>query len=548
MLTNRIIFLRNYKVKVREYILLSHRCCLECQKPAVIINRYAPNIFNTEMNRAGSQKIFYLWIGRIFIPMVLLMGATARITAWWQNRSLFIDEANLARNICEKRWTDFFGRLDYEQYAPPLFCLICKLFTQVFGNIELALRAFPLLCGLASLMLFFYIARQLIYKNWVLLITVWIFSFSEMQLRYSTEGKQYICDVAVALVIVAYSLWQSKHAFQAGIAVVLGIVAPWLSMPAVFILAGAGIVFLRNAWVANDRRALMRVSAVGVLWLLNFAVFYLLILQESVRTDALTQYHQPWFFPLFPSTKEELLQGLNLLKIFPYYTAGYTVLALATGAIGIVTGFIYSARKNIFAFLLLGIPVFICVLASGIKLYSLAPRMILWSFTLLILVQGIGWQWIVNRISVYLSVPAFIIVVIAVAGLQEGLQVFYKPLRLEEIRIVLDSVSNRFMDNDALYVHHEAWPAVAYYKDCHLHREQYQFGKRIIRGTWDSEPDQQTILTENQRHGRVWLVYSHVISESARHAMANDLQVLEAYAHRIDSIKAEGAFGYLYEY
>lgn len=498
------------------------------------------------MSRSAFLKIFYLFIER-FIPAVLLTGVAARIMAWWQNRSLFLDEANLARNICEKSWVEFFGLLDYDQYAPPLFCLTCKLVSQVFGNTELALRAFPLLCGLASLMLFFYIARQLISNNLVLLITVWIFSFSEIQLRYSTECKQYICDVAVALVIVAYSLWQSKHTFRVWIAVVVGIVSPWLSMPSVFILIGAGIVFIRNEWVANNRRALLRVIVVGALWLLSFAVYYLLGLRGSIRTDSLTQYHQPWFFPLFPSTKEQLLNMLGLLKAFPYYTAGYTVFALAAGGIGIVTGLIYSSRKNIPAFLLLGIPVFICIVASGFEVYSLVPRMILWAFTLLMLLQGLGWQWITAQISAYRIIP-LIVLCVFVAGLNDGWQVFYKPLEIEEIRPVLDSVNKRFMDNDVLYVHHEAWPAMAYYKDCHLHREQYQFGKRIIRGTWDSRPEQRTITTENRQHGRVWLVYSHVISESARQAMASDLQVIDGYAHRIDSIKAEGAFGYLYEF
>src|SRR6266446_4256159 len=104
------------------------------------------------MNQSASQKKIYLLIGRLFIPAVIVAGAAARVMVWWQNRSLLIDEANLARNICEKRWAEFFRSLDYDQYAPPLFCLICKWVTKVLGNTELALRAFPLLCGLCSLM------------------------------------------------------------------------------------------------------------------------------------------------------------------------------------------------------------------------------------------------------------------------------------------------------------------------------------------------------------------------------------------------------------
>ncbi|MEO5674700.1 MAG: hypothetical protein ABIQ74_08635, partial [Chitinophagales bacterium] len=275
---------------------------------------------------------------------------------------------------------------------------------------------------------------------------------------------------------------------------------------------------------------------------------YLIVIRRSIHTDSLIQYHQPWFFSIFPSSKEQLLKDLNLFKTFPYYTAGYTVIALAAGGIGIVTGLIYSSRKDITKFLLLGVPFFIAVIASGFEVYSLMPRMMLWAIALLLLLQGIGWQWIAEKISPYLAAMLLVVVIISVAGLQTGWQVFYKPLKIEEIRTVLDSVRNRFMDNDELYVHHEAWPALAYYKDCDLQRERYQFGKQIIRGTWNSQPNQQTIITSNHEHGRVWLIYSHVISESTRQAIFSDLRVIEGFANPLDSIKAVGAFGYLYEY
>lgn len=499
------------------------------------------------MNVTSLNEAANVFVKRFLILGVLLFGMGERIFVWGQNRSLGIDEANLARNICEKKWTEFFDRLDYDQYAPPLFSLISKLITQIFGNTEFALRAFPLLCGLISLILFYHAARQVISNNWILLITVWIFSLSEMQLRYSTEHKQYMCDVAMALLIVVYVLWQSRQPFRTGIAAAIGILTPWFSMPAVFILAGAGLVFIKKGLADNDHRTLLRVSTVIALWLLNFAGYYFLILQESIQTDALSSYHKSWFFPLFPATKDQLLQAFSLLKAFPYYTAGYTALALIAGGIGIIAGLIYSFRKNISIFFLLGASVIVSIGASGFEVYSLIPRMILWAFTLLLLLQGVGWQWIAEKMPAYI-LPVLLVIGIAIASLHKGWQVFYKPLYIEEIRPVLDSLRGSTFNDKIFYVHHEAWPAVAYYKDCHRDRTQYQFGEQLIRGSWNIRPQRQVIATKNQEHGHVWLIYSHVISRETLNSMARDLQVIGEYAHLLDSIKTEGAFAYLYEF
>lgn len=61
------------------------------------------------------------------------MAFAVRLSIYTQSRDLFIDEANLARNLYEKECVALLGVLDYEQFAPPLFVLSTKLNAQVFG-------------------------------------------------------------------------------------------------------------------------------------------------------------------------------------------------------------------------------------------------------------------------------------------------------------------------------------------------------------------------------------------------------------------------------
>ena len=476
---------------------------------------------------------------------VLAAGGLVRLAVWWQNRSLFIDEANLARNFCEKGLTAFLSPLDHDQYAPPLFCMAERLCMQYFGQQEQALRLFPLLCGLASLVLFYHIARRLITEPWVLLMAAWIFSFSDILIRYATEGKQYGCDLAVALGLVAWGLAQAERRFQPWLFGVAGVVAVWLSMPSVFVLFGAGLFFFRKSAVEKNTRAMLQVAGAAAVWLVSFMLNYWLILRPSLGVQALVEYHKTWFFPLFPGSWAQVKQARDLLLTFPYYTAGHTVLALATGSIGTLGGVIYLVGKQKPAAFLVVLPVLVCVLVSGFGQYSLAPRMLVWAFPLALLAQGRGWQWAWERIPAAWLILPFVLFA-ATAGLQQGWQYLRKPFTIEEIRPVLEAIGRDFQAGDAIYVGHEAWPAVAYYTECHREREHFPFSKQCIHGAWDGHPTPDRLLLDCQRPRRIWLVYSHVVSEASRHMMEADLAVIDAFAQRQQTLAQPGAYGYLY--
>ena len=83
----------------------------------------------------------------------------------WQyvsHASLWIDEAALARNIIDRPVSALFFPLDYAQVAPPGFLLIQKAVVLTIGASEYALRLFPLLCGVAALLVFARLAHYLL--------------------------------------------------------------------------------------------------------------------------------------------------------------------------------------------------------------------------------------------------------------------------------------------------------------------------------------------------------------------------------------------------
>ena len=78
-----------------------------------------------------NEKI-YKWLAYAAI----LLGIIIRVSVYLQNRNLFIDEANVARNIYERGFADLATPLSYEQYAPPIFLWIVKFITVFMGLVN----------------------------------------------------------------------------------------------------------------------------------------------------------------------------------------------------------------------------------------------------------------------------------------------------------------------------------------------------------------------------------------------------------------------------
>src|ERR1700748_715444 len=102
-----------------------------------------------KLSKVNKDKYLH-WL----VIAIIIVGVVLRLIYYFQNRCLFIDEANIARNIYERSLEGLAKPLNYEQYAPPLFLWIIKISTLLFGCSEFAFRLFPLLCGIASLFLF----------------------------------------------------------------------------------------------------------------------------------------------------------------------------------------------------------------------------------------------------------------------------------------------------------------------------------------------------------------------------------------------------------
>jgi 4-amino-4-deoxy-L-arabinose transferase-like glycosyltransferase len=430
--------------------------------------------------------------------LILLGSFAIRLVVFGQNRSLFLDEANLARNIAERSFGALWLPLSYQQSAPPLFSMSIKTSTLLLGHTEWALRLIPLLAGLGSLILFYLIAKRLLSSGVIFLFALWVISFHQGLLHYATECKQYSTDVFITLLLVWLALkyadwWHSWKQTMAWI--LLGLLCMMYSMPSIFVLASICIYFLAHHW-QTFRRVSKRHLFAFTTWGLGFALFYFLILKPQVGSQQLQAYHADYYFPLLPTSAKEWSQLFYLLHQVIKDFAGPTVMGLVVGGIGLAGGLFYWIIEKKREGLLIFLPILATIVASGLHLYSLMSRLILFLVPLLVITWAVGWDYLLKYVSRRWKVAGWVLILFLVS-LHTSYRYFWNPFQIEEIRPALKYLEAHQKENEKLYLSRWAQPAFRYYT------QHYQIPIKI-------ELDE---MTDPGEATTSWLLYNHLIAD-----------------------------------
>lgn len=414
-----------------------------------------------------------------------------------------IDEANLTFNIIDRSVMGLFAPLDHEQYAPPLFLLLQKTAMWVGGVNEYALRLVPFLFSCLFLWWFRLLMLRLtsgFWATWAMLPA----GFSWYFLRYSTEVKQYSSDMAIAVGLLYLAVcWPAHRVTSRQIAtwVVVGFVAIWASMPAVFILAAIGIYYLWQE-KANPGKALIRWIIPAVAWLASFGTYYFLILQHDIGLEKLQDYHSRYFIRFnwwetgVAEAQLQLLQELHQV-IFPPIAA-----LLLLSAIGIV-GFFWRS-DSIGKKLLLLLPVLLTMLAAALQQFSLIPRVSLFLFPIVLVALAYGWQALVRNLAGMWRYTALSLLLLVGLG-QINITYFWQRMEAEPIREAIAYIQESGYAGEQVLVHHEAGPAFRFYTQYHDLQLDYQLALVTI-ADWDSTA---SILLSLHNNGPCWLLAAH---------------------------------------
>ena len=440
------------------------------------------------MLRDSQNKIdkilYYLAIAIIFV------GIALRIIVWLQNRDLIIDECNIARNLYEKGFAELSHALDYEQYAPPLFMWMLKLSAMAFGFSEQSLRLFPLLTGIAALFVFLAVLRQFMsFRSlWYPLI---LFATGHWFLRYSTELKQYMPDILITLSLtllaIKTDIVHRKPLSFVMIWLVVGSIAVWSSMPAIFTLVAVGIYYLCVVIRGKQFKKIGLLVIPGLLWLAQFAFYFFTVLKDQVNSDYLQDFHMPFFLFGTPDDKGQWMHDWQVTTDILKHATGYghyvfmfnfTLLLIGVGAL--------IFKRNIKGLLVL-VPIGIAFTLAVFNKFSLIPRVVLFLMPLMQLLVGYGLHvllsaWPGKRASA--AGPASILKAVYIVSIlalpvwavrsHNALGMITHPFVSEQATWGLQFLKDNKLPGDRLFVHNGGRPSYIYYTQMHPGKGQWK--------------------------------------------------------------------------
>jgi uncharacterized membrane protein len=225
------------------------------------------------------------------LAVLIGLGAALRLWQYAGNPGLWMDELAVAHNLATRSLALLLtAPLLDDQVAPPGFLLISRAVVVAFGSSEYALRLFPLLCSLASLPLFAWIARRVLSPAGAVL-TVALFALSSGVALFAAEAKQYASDVLATLVLTELALrWLAGATPRRTLALaVAGVLALFFSQTAAFVLAGLAAAL----WVGVDRRERRALVVPVALWT---AATALSVLYARARMSSGLMAYMHWFW------------------------------------------------------------------------------------------------------------------------------------------------------------------------------------------------------------------------------------------------------------
>jgi hypothetical protein len=417
----------------------------------------------------------------------------------------------------------------------------------VLGNNEYALRALPLVCGVASLPLFWALARRLL-PTPAAAVAVVLFALTPSLVFYASEAKQYSVDVVCTLVLLLLAARVIDARDETRPAVVLGVVGAlvvWLSHAALLVLAGIGVALSAHALLTRDARRARRVVVALGPAAVSTGIAYAVSLRHLAGNRFLLEF---W------------AAGLAPRPITPSSAARWAAHALPAlfadpGGLArpVVAGWMFVGGVAVLAWCrrwptaLVVLPGVAAVAAAVARDYPIESRLSL--FLVPLLVAGVSAIASLPTLVPRVRWPAAIIaggllVLTASHALDTTWGWVRHPIRISETRQVFTALRARAQPGDEVDVHWGAGAAYLYYGPITGVVARSQVTAEPDGGTCD---DPRALAPHGTGH-RVWIVFGYVPGRLPRDEVDLVLSHYDVIAHRAAHIRGDHASAWLYDF
>ena len=490
------------------------------------------------MAETKNRKAYLFYFSLIW--GTIIFGIFLRLHQFLYNRSLWIDEISIALNAANKP----FGMFFHNQISPLGFLAIEKALIHIFGNNEYVLRAFPLFCGIISILLFYKFAKYYLSRNAVL-ISLGLFALSDGLIYYSSEAKQYSSDVFIALLLYLLTICVERNNFSSLSLIlfaVTGFFAALISFPAIFVLAGIEAVFLVLLWKRREWHKIFNCAMSCAILSIGFAGYYYFALDYLSTNERL---HRIWAEAFPPVSVFGLIDWLNSDAFRSFFTVSglfswyFSILFFSTGCI-----MMFRKNKKLLFYLIA--PLLFTLLASVLRKYPFCDRLLLFTLPSTILIMAAGILKIGSAVFNKAKIAGCLLIfAVFLTPFQTAIGHIRNPRVMEEIKPVLQYISLHRQEHDTIYIYYGASKAFTYYsRRYNLTSADYIIGL-------DSKKDRKEYKEELDKlkgKKRVWIIFSNVYDLVKEEGSEKTffLNYLDKIGMRLDSIVMTGSSAYLY--
>lgn len=412
--------------------------------------------------------------------IIICIGIILRLVRYLNNPSFNFDEVQTAIDILNRSFSDLIHPSPDEVSTYPfVFHILTKIAVQLFGNTEYSFRIFPMLYGILSLFLFYYVAENYISPKAVP-ASLLLFAILDSPVLYSSILKPYSGDVFFALLVYASLFYyQSKNytPLRTSLFAILGAIIILFSNASVFVLAGVGTSLVLFRLIEKEWSKIGHISTVCLTWALSFIVYYFVVIKNIMTNidvgveEILTREQALFPFPpkslsdvrWFIDTFFDTFNFMDFLD-FPH---GLTLTGIA--ALLFLAGCISMYAKDKERFFTLVSPVLFTLAAAALHKYPFRGRLILFltPLFLLIIAEGINYIYEETRNNSRVII-ATIVILLFIYPVSWAANHVKKPLSQGGIKPVLQHIKDNWQDGDILYVHFYAQYEFDYYSKYHL--------------------------------------------------------------------------------
>jgi hypothetical protein len=244
--------------------------CLIFSFTFLVQKTFIPDSIQNFIEKYGKRVFVYASAAAVAMSIVV------RIIMYVKCRSLWLDEASLAKNIVFRNWSELLvPPLANLQSAPVLYVIAVKFICSVLGYSEFSLRIFSLFLFLGLLVCEVLLMKKAFnFDNFKAAVVTAITALSPSYIWYSNELKPYMGDAFfVVLAFLLYFIY-TKGKIRLPVLTSLYVLLLGFSTPVIFFIGGILLKEFIAAILSKNKKQILFVVISGTVVLAVFGLYY----------------------------------------------------------------------------------------------------------------------------------------------------------------------------------------------------------------------------------------------------------------------------------